>query len=297
MAYNKFIQDAYKTYPPLKTYEEEQELVHRYKDNGDDEGWMAELVARNICLANRMIISMTKPSQDALREDLLTVAIEALWKAVRNWDPDFGTRFSTYAGSAIRNGLIREMFVYRDTNSRTFSMNTEVRNHKNGDEMDNEAMDSLIRPKITADTKITFENDFTQLEDRDFQETMFKIIMHIKTRYSKIQQEKMDFAAKVIFDNSGNGIGHIEMWDRLYPKRKLTRQRIDQIYNEGKDLIRKGLIRLSHSGSVGGNGICHEWRPFLDRLRKYNVDIFSLNPKYSHDFSAISRKFHSTMIS
>ena len=297
MAYCNFIRDTYKKYPPLRTYEDEREVVHKYRNRGDEEGWMAELVARNIYLANRMIISLTRPSEDALREDLLTVAIESLWKAVKRWNPDFGTKFASYAGTAIKNGIIKEISLYRDANSRTFSMNSEIKSQHSGEEMDNDVMDSLIRSKITPDTKITFSDSFDKFEDRDFQDTMFDIIMRIKAGYPKVQREKIDFAAKAIFDNGGIGLGYVELWYKLYPNRKVSRQRIDQIYNAGRDLIRRGIIKLAHSASVGENGAYEEWKPVLDRLSKFNVNIFSINRKYSHSLSALTKKFQRAKVS
>ena len=103
------VRDPFKTYLhevskyPLMTREEEREMAQRVRTNGDKEA------AQKLVLANlRLVVKIALDYRSHLNIlDLVQEGNVGLMRAVRKYDPERGTRFSTYASFWIRAFMLK----------------------------------------------------------------------------------------------------------------------------------------------------------------------------------------------
>lgn len=89
---------------PLLTLEEEQELVNRYRVQGDLDA-AKRLVTANLRLVIKIVMDYKRAYTHML--DLIQEGNIGLMKAVQKYDPEKGTRFSYYASWWIRAYIIK----------------------------------------------------------------------------------------------------------------------------------------------------------------------------------------------
>jgi RNA polymerase primary sigma factor len=93
------------------TAEEEQEMARRIRDEGDPQA-REEMIEANLRLVVK--ISRQYSCQGMSAEDLAAEGNLGLIRAVEEFDPDRGLRFSTYAAWWIKQAIRRAM-IYRGT--------------------------------------------------------------------------------------------------------------------------------------------------------------------------------------
>ncbi len=88
-------------FPKPLSPEEERELLNR-KEKGD-EGARNMLIERNLRLVAHVVKKFDNTGEDT--EDLISIGVIGLIKAINTFDPDKNTRLATYAARCIENEI------------------------------------------------------------------------------------------------------------------------------------------------------------------------------------------------
>ncbi len=90
---------------------ENRELVLRIQTDKDRSDAEAELCSKNIGLIMQIVRNYVNLSNHTLStEDLESVGKIGLMRAAQQYDPSFGTKFSTYAVYWIRDSIVKEIY-------------------------------------------------------------------------------------------------------------------------------------------------------------------------------------------
>ena len=96
------------------TREEEKYLIRKYKETNDDY-YKEEFINHNLRLAAKIALKFWKPELKMSRMDLIQEGNIGLLDAFRKFDPDEGSKFSTYAIWWIRQKVTRAIIDQNDT--------------------------------------------------------------------------------------------------------------------------------------------------------------------------------------
>ena len=92
------------SFPPPLSLEEERECFLR-KSEGDEEA-RRRLILHNLRLVSHIVRKYYSSSQNGDTEDLVSIGIIGLVKAVDSFNVQNGTRFATYAAKCIQNEIL-----------------------------------------------------------------------------------------------------------------------------------------------------------------------------------------------
>ncbi len=141
-----------KTFPEPLTPEEEKYYIKRLKAN--DNNAKDILIERNLRLVAHIAKKYYGDNRDV--DDLISIGIIGLIKAVNTYNPDKGNRLVTYAAKCIENELLM-MLRGEKKRSKDVSLNEPIGVDKEGnsislmDVMDNEEIDILDQMENAED--------------------------------------------------------------------------------------------------------------------------------------------------
>ncbi len=133
--------------PPLPPKEEER--LFKLARSGDP-GARESLITHNLRLVSHMIKKYYPGAKDP--EDLLSIGVIGLIKAIDTFDPAHGARFATYAGKCLQNEILM-YFRASKKQSRETSLNEAIEYDRDGN-------------ALTYLDVISEDEDMTDLVDR-----------------------------------------------------------------------------------------------------------------------------------
>ena len=101
------------SFPKPMTAKEESACLKRFKD-GDMQA-RDDLIERNLRLVAHIVKKYSVPGRDT--EELISVGIVGLVKAVNTFEVDKGHKIATYAARCIENAILSQMRLWFQNNS------------------------------------------------------------------------------------------------------------------------------------------------------------------------------------
>lgn len=141
-------------FPPSFTKAEESEHVHRMVE-GDSEA-RQELIAHNLRLVSHIARKYQVPGYGA--DDLISIGVIGLIKAVDSYKPDAGSALGTYAARCIENEILMTLRSSRKYQA-DVSLNEQVGTDGEGNEItfmdilgtDQEALEDEVIRRVTLE--------------------------------------------------------------------------------------------------------------------------------------------------
>lgn len=163
--------DAGNSFPHPLSPEKEREYIRKFKRDGD-------LEARNILIKHnlRLVVFIAKkyvnyPDND----ELISIGIMGLMKAINSFNPDKGSQLATYASRCIENEILMAMRGYKKR-AADLSIYESIGSDKNGNEV------------TIIDLLQTDEDSVYSKLDAEF---MKKTVKNLMTKYLTERERKI----------------------------------------------------------------------------------------------------------
>ena len=200
---------------PLPLSKEEERRYLEQMKNGDETA-RDKLIENNLWLVSRVVRKYVSQYED--RDDLMSIGSIGLMKAIKTYDPDHGTKLSTYAARCIENEVFMYLRRSRSSKFREVSLYAPIFIDQAGHEVsmfdilaaDNDDMDTLetklLRGNIAEKMKVLSPREQLVLEMRyglfsGVQETQQAIArrMNISRSYvSRIEKKALEKISNIM---------------------------------------------------------------------------------------------------
>ena len=222
-----FVRKACKKYPPL-TALEESALIAENRHNRDHLNWL--LVMHNLRLVMDTSDKVCAIYDSLDGDDLFMMGVEAMWRAAKKFDPDRGLRFSSYAGEAAKNEIMRMTSRPEFLRERLTTSLDEKLGMTKGEEDERDKIDVIMSQVEEHETPL-----HEWLEHRDMVAFANEILD--ETEKKRSMQQYRRFVAGETITSIGRSIGvsrqcvsDILDYDRQYIER--TKERLLSRYGE-----------------------------------------------------------------
>ena len=158
------------SFPKPMTAKEESACLKRFKD-GDMQA-RDDLIERNLRLVAHIVKKYSVPGRDT--EELISVGIVGLVKAVNTFEVDKGHKIATYAARCIENEILMLLRSER-RQTKEVSLYDPIGTDKEGNEInlldiiESEDEDVVEKMSLSGDIKRLYENVESVLSDRERQ--------------------------------------------------------------------------------------------------------------------------------
>ena len=171
---------------------------------------MKKMFSDNIALVYKVFHEKIEDhvKNESMKEDLIQVGMLALWRCCEKYDPERGTKFSTYAYESIRKSMTCLLVREVKKTSQTVSFSEPVK----------------------SDCTITYEDVVTSNEDIYHRIEVFEIIQGV---YSKLPQKEQKIIEMILKEYTQTEIAE---------KFKMSKSNVGKIVKKFRNKVKNTLF-------------------------------------------------------